>query len=85
MGYGCKFIPFEPGKVNMTVLCWRPSELLTSTWKETMLGCTPEFLDKSAVYTSEEKFGIYGVSEGHVNVELDIIMKDFDLHGIKVK
>jgi hypothetical protein len=85
IGYGCAFIPFKTGKINMPVLCWRPSEILTNSLRETLLGCTPEFLDKSAVYTSEEKFGIYGMSEGHVNVELDIIMKDFEIHGIEVK
>jgi hypothetical protein len=85
MGYGCAFLPFKTGKVSMPILCWRPSEYITSTLKESLLGCTPEFLDKSAIHTNEEKFGIYGVSGGLVNVELDVIMKDFDLHGIKVK
>jgi hypothetical protein len=69
----------------MPVLCWRPSEALVEGWRESLLGCLPEYMDKSAVYTSEEKFAINGVSGGYVNLELDIIMKDFDLHGIKVK
>jgi hypothetical protein len=50
-----------------------------------LLGNTPEFIDKSAIYSSEEKFGINGVSSGYVNMELEVIMKDFDLHGIRPK
>jgi hypothetical protein len=51
---------------------------------EEILGCTPEFVDKSAVYSVEEKFGMNTISTGCITVELDIIMKDFQLHGIDI-
>ena len=47
-----------------------------------VLGNTPEFIDKSAVYSNEEKFGMFSMSTGTVSIELDVIMKDFNLHGI---
>ena len=41
-------------------------------------------MDKSAVYSVEEKFGMNTVSTGCIIVELDIILKDFQLHGFTV-
>lgn len=46
---------------------------------------TPEFIDKSAVYSTEEKFGLNSRSSGSVKIEVDIIMKDYQLHGISCK
>jgi hypothetical protein len=41
-------------------------------------------VDKSAVYSVDEKFGMNTISTGFVNVEMDIILKDFQLHGIDI-
>ncbi len=84
-GYGCAFLPFKTGKVLLPIYCWRPTKGKIISFSEDLLGNTPEFIDKSAVHSSEEKFGINGASTGYVNLELDVIMKDFDLHGINLK
>ena len=41
-------------------------------------------MDKSAVYSVEEKFGMNSISTGCVVIEFDIILKDFQLHGINI-
>jgi len=51
--------------------------------EENLLGVTPEFNDKSIVYSVEEKFGIISITTGFVYIDLEIILKDFNLHGIE--
>jgi hypothetical protein len=85
IGYGTIFLPFQTGNVILEVPCWRPLEGITTSLKEKLLGSTPEFIDKSAVYSTDDKFGMYTTSTGIVAIELDIIFKDFDLHGINAK
>jgi B9 domain-containing protein 2 len=85
IGYGTAFLPFTPGNVTINVPCWRPMEQISPSWYETFLGNTPEFIDKSAVYSTDERFGMHTLSTGNVVIELDILMKDFNLHGIKFK
>lgn len=85
LGYGTSFVPFKPGFINLNIPCWRPTESIKSSISETYLGNTPEFIDKSAVFSIDDKFGIHSISTGSINIEIDIIMKDFNLHGIKIK
>ena len=83
-GYGTAWIPFKPGYTKMSINCWRPTEEVTTSLGEVLLGNNAEFIDKSAVYSNIEKFGINTVSTGQVNIEVEVILKDFILHGIKV-
>jgi B9 domain-containing protein 2 len=84
IGYGTAFIPFKKGCNKISVQCWRPSDKISGNISESFLGNTPEFVDRSAVVSSEEKFGMYTFSTGTVELELDLLMKDFHLHGIKI-
>ena len=83
-GYGTGFIPIKSGFSKMTINCWRPSTNTGQTLEERFLGNNKEFNDKSAVYYTNEKFGVYSMSSGQVNIELEIIFKDFILHGIEI-
>ena len=83
IGYGTAYVPFNPGNNILNVMCWRPKEKIVSSLSEIFLGNTPEFIEKSAVYSNEEKFGLFALSTGTVTLELDVILKDFNLHGIK--
>ena len=47
------------------------------------MGISSEFKDKSIVLSSEEKFSLDAITSGTIVVELDIILKDFELHGIE--
>jgi hypothetical protein len=82
IGYGTSFLPFKKGSSLIKIKCWRPSQNLTSSISERLLGNNPEFIDKSAVFSTEDKFGLHSISTGNVIIELDMIEKDFDLHGI---
>jgi len=50
----------------ISIPCWRPSSD-SSSLSEDLLGETPEFIDKSVVYSVEEKFGISSKSSGNVS------------------
>ncbi len=84
VGYGMGFIPVKSGFSKMTINCWRPSSSTSESLEERLLGNNNEFNDKSAVYSTAEKFGVYSISAGQVNVELELIFKDFILHGIEI-
>lgn len=80
LGYGVSFIPFANGFKSIDCHTWRPDGGFLNNC---FLSITPEFKDKSIVYSSEEKFALDSVSSGRIEVELDIILKDFELHGIE--
>ena len=84
VGYGTGFIPVKSGFSKMTINCWRPSDKTSPSFKETFLNNNNEFNDKSAVYSTIDKFGVCSISTGQVNIELEIIFKDFILHGIEI-
>jgi B9 domain-containing protein 2 len=84
MGYGVAYFPVKKGFSKMCISCWRPSESVNSGLGELFLGNNPEFEHKSAIYSVNEKFGVYSISTGQVNLEVEMIFKDFNLHGIKI-
>ena len=84
IGYGTTFLPFTTGNVVINIPCWRPMESITTSISEKFLGNTPEFIDKSAAYSCDDKFGMFTISTGVITLEVDIIMKDFNLHGINL-
>ena len=84
VGYGTGFIPVKSGFSKMTINCWRPSDNTSPSFKETFLNNNNEFNDKSAVYSTTEKFGVCAISTGQINIELEIIFKDFILHRIEI-
>lgn len=69
----------------MRVDCWRPTKTFRFNFSEYFLNSTPEFIDRSAVFTTDEKFGINTISTGTILIEFDLIMKDFELHGINIE
>lgn len=79
-GYNTVFIPFYNGQVKLTCNTWRPDN---GYLKSKLLGVTPQFKHTQFVYSSEEKFEVDSVSSGSIIIELDIILKDFELHGIE--
>jgi hypothetical protein len=59
------FIPFQTGECELNIPVWRPVEE-KNILNENLLGENPEFIDRSIVYSVEEKFGISSQSEGNV-------------------
>jgi hypothetical protein len=51
--------------------------------KTYITGITSEIEDKSIIFSCEEKFGFEVMTTGVVIVQLDVILKDFEIHGIE--
>ena len=80
LGYSLKTIPLINGECHIDFNCWRPKGNMFSNY---ILGITSEYVDNSIVSSSVEKFSIETVSTGSVIVDLNVILKDFELHGIE--
>jgi hypothetical protein len=80
VGYGMTTVPFKSGFERMEVSCWRPKGNEIKTY---ITGITSEIEDKSIIFSCEEKFGFEVMTTGVVIVQLDVILKDFEIHGIE--
>lgn len=80
VGYGMMTVPFKSGFETMEVTCFRPKG---SEFKSYFTGITSEIEDKSVIFSCEERFGFDVITTGVVIVQLDVILKDFEIHGIE--
>ena len=54
-------------------------------WKQlasSLLGIKPELKFKDTVMSSSERFGFETETTGTVEIEIGVILKDFNLHGV---
>ena len=82
-GYGVGIVPFQPGNHKMQIKCWVPKP--QGFWKQLaadLLGIKPEHKFKDICMSSAERFGFQTVTTGTVEVEVGVILKDFNLHGV---
>ena len=47
-----------------------------------LLGIKPELKFNDSVMSSAERFGFETVTTGTVEIEIGVILKDFNLHGV---
>ena len=80
-GYGQMTCPTEPGEYKIDVACWRPKAGLY----DRMIGAYPELLYKDVIISSNSRFGFKTESTGKVTVEISVVLKDFQNHGVKLK
>ena len=84
-GYGIATLPFSPGQHTVEVKCWRPK---TNGWLKQLghrlLGIQQEVEFKDMVMSSQDRFGFETESTGTVFVDVGIIVKDFNLHGVQL-
>jgi len=77
-GYGVMTVPTQSGYYKMKVDCWRP----ISSTTDKLLGTFPELEFKDVLISSQSKYGLTAETTGSVIFELDVILKDFQLHGV---
>jgi len=80
-GYGIITIPTEGGYHRLKVDCWRP----VSASGDQLLGTYPELEFKDVLVSSQSRYGLTSETTGSVIFELDVILKDFQLHGVLTK
>lgn len=79
-GYGVISIPFRQGLHEIDMVCWRPKPNLG----EKLIGAYPELEYRDLLLASQNRHGFKTESTGKIRVEVSVVLKDFDLHGITV-
>lgn len=80
-GYGQITVPSAPGEYLLEIVCWRPKAGLF----DRMIGAHPELLYKDVLVSSNSRFGMKTESTGIVKLEISVLLKDFQNHGMKMK
>lgn len=84
-GYGIGIVPFTPGQHTMQIKCWRPQpQGLLKSLAAKILGIQPELQFKDILFSTAERFGLTAQSTGTVEIDIGIIVKDFNLHGVSL-
>lgn len=82
-GYGIGVIPFEPGQHKIEIKCWAPKpQGFFKQLQATLFGIKPELVFKDMLFSGAERFGFEAETTGTVEVEVGVILKDFQLHGV---
>lgn len=77
-GYGVVTVPMQSGFHRLTVDCWRP----ISSSDDSVLGTYPELEFKDVLVSSQSRYGLTTETTGSLVFEIDVILKDFQLHGV---
>lgn len=80
-GYGILTIPVQSGYHKLKIPCWRP----VKTTSDKLLGTYPELEHKDILLSSQNRYGLKTESTGDIVLEIDILVKDFLLHGVVTK
>ena len=85
-GYGTVTVPIEAGNHTIKVPCWRPKPQgyfkQLASW---VLGIQPELKFKDVVMSQADRYGFECESTGTVEIQVGVITKDFNLHGVRLQ
>lgn len=79
-GYGVLNIPFRNGFYKLDIMCWRPK----ASFFDKMIGSHPELQYPDLLVSSQQRDKLVARSTGKVRVEFSVVLKDFNLHGMKM-
>ena len=77
-GYGQILLPCRPGNYQLKVPCWRPK----TSFFDKLLGTLSELTYPDVIISSENRNGIKGETTGEIHLDINVILKDFQFHGI---
>ena len=76
-------VPFNAGQHTIKINCWRPKpQGFFKQLASSILGVQPELTFKDMVMSSAERFGLECESTGTVDIDVGVITKDFNIHGV---
>ena len=79
-GYGVSSQPFQSGNHKYDVPCWRPAPHYHDSW----ISVYPELEFKDVLISNQNRQSLRTESTGKVSIEIDVITRDFGLHGVKL-
>ncbi len=66
------------GSYLLDIPCWRPK----SSFSDKLIGAHPELIHRDVLISSDSRFNFKTESTGNIHVEIDVLTKDFGLHGV---
>lgn len=81
-GYGCCSIPTSAGMHTVHIATWRPVGTLRQQFSAFFLGGYPQLKHKQLISDARERYRLVTVAAGEVQVQLGIVLKDFDRFGV---
>ena len=77
-GYGTLAIPMSSGDYDLEVGCWRPM----GTWYDRFIGANSELQYPGVMASPLSRYGLKTFSTCITKVEINVIGRNFQLHGI---
>ena len=77
-GYGTLALPMGTGEYSLEIPCWRP----VGTWYDRFVGSNSELQYPGIIASSLNRYGLRTFSGCTVTVEVSIIGRHFQLHGV---
>lgn len=69
----------------MQIKCWRPRPKgFFKSLASSLLGIKPELEFKDLLLSSADRFGFETETTGTVEIDVGVIVKDFNLHGVTI-
>ncbi|KAM9800250.1 B9 domain-containing protein 2-like [Syngnathus acus] len=83
LGYGYCHVPSSPGHHRISCGTWRP---LGSWWEQLsrmFVGGGPQLRSPDIIYSGADRYRLHTETMGTVKLELGVIMRNFDKHGVE--
>ncbi|XP_018010845.1 B9 domain-containing protein 2 [Hyalella azteca] len=81
-GYGVATIPSTPGHHTVTCHTWRPTGTFLEELRREFVGGGPQILSTDYIFSASERYKLRTAPAGKVILDLGIIMRGFDKHGV---
>ena len=83
-GYGCLYLPMNPGFHRIDVGIWRPLGTAWERMRSFFVGGSPQLSDPEAIYNDHDLSHLRTEPMGQVHLELTIVTKNFEKFGVVV-
>merc|ERR1711998_236220 len=83
-GYGFCFLPTVVGEYQLECVTWKPAgSKFRDDLRSFFLGGGPQLVHDELVYKQDDRFRLCGETAGVVHVEVGVLLKDFEKHGVE--
>lgn len=77
-GYGTSVVPMASGDHQINICCWRPM----GKWYDRFIGANSELQNPGVIVSSLSRYGLRTFSSCLTKLEINIIGRNFQLHGV---
>ncbi|XP_013133860.1 PREDICTED: B9 domain-containing protein 2 [Papilio polytes] len=86
VGYGCCSIPTAPGNYAVKVPCWSPAPTtITDRLRQYFLGGSHQITQTDVISLGVDRYKLTTQSKGNIELNIDIIFRNFTQFGVEYK